>query len=161
MSGKPSLRKCLKAMDIFCTRGKGMGVRAQPHSIAFGGVFHKITKAIFLDDKWWPLLPLTFWVSIGSLFLSKVSICGCCPLPPHLGILAWFYRFFGSNLQGDLFKTWHDQKKLTNTNTKTKTKTMKKTKSFWEPLLRAILETCDLWDICSEWWEDMTWPKNW
>ena len=24
----------------------------------------------------------------------------------------------------------------------------------------AILETCDLWDIWSEWWEDMTWPKN-
>ena len=54
-------------------------------------------------------------------------------------------------------KTWHDQKKMTNT--KTKTKTM--TKTFWEHLLRAILETCDLWDICSEWWEDMTWPKNW
>ena len=27
---------------------------------------------------------------------------------------------------------------------------------------RATLETCDLWDIWSEWWEDMTWPKqNW
>ena len=25
---------------------------------------------------------------------------------------------------------------------------------------RATLETCDLWDICSEWWEDMTWPKK-
>ena len=25
---------------------------------------------------------------------------------------------------------------------------------------KAILETCDLWDICSEWWEDMTWPKK-
>ena len=34
------------------------------------------------------------------------------------------------------------------------------TKTFWEHLLRAILETCDLWDICSEWWEDMTWPKK-
>ena len=45
-------------------------------------------------------------------------------------------------------KTWHDQKKLT------------KTKTFWEHLLRAILETWDLWDICSEWWEDMTWPKK-
>ena len=22
------------------------------------------------------------------------------------------------------------------------------------------LETWDLWDICSKWWEDMTWPKN-
>ena len=22
------------------------------------------------------------------------------------------------------------------------------------------LETCDLWDICSEWWENMTWPKK-
>ena len=32
--------------------------------------------------------------------------------------------------------------------------------TFWENLLRAILETCDLWDICSEWWEDMTWPKR-
>ena len=43
---------------------------------------------------------------------------------------------------------------MTKTNTKTKTNT------FWEHLLRAILETCDLWDICSEWWEDMTWPKK-
>ena len=25
---------------------------------------------------------------------------------------------------------------------------------------RATLETCDLWDIWSEWWEDMTWPKK-
>ena len=24
----------------------------------------------------------------------------------------------------------------------------------------ASLETCDLWDIWSEWWEDMTWPKK-
>ena len=54
--------------------------------------------------------------------------------------------------------TW--PKKLTKTNTKTKTKTNTKTKTFWELLLRAILETCDLWDICSEWWEDMTWPKK-
>ena len=23
-----------------------------------------------------------------------------------------------------------------------------------------ILETCDFWDIWSEWWEDMTWPKK-
>ena len=25
---------------------------------------------------------------------------------------------------------------------------------------RVTLETCDLWDIWSEWWEDMTWPKK-
>ena len=30
----------------------------------------------------------------------------------------------------------------------------------WDPLLRAILETCYLWDICSEWWGDMTWPRK-
>ena len=24
----------------------------------------------------------------------------------------------------------------------------------------AILETCDLWDISSEWWRDMNWPKK-
>ena len=29
---------------------------------------------------------------------------------------------------------------------------------FWH--YRVTLETCDLWDICSEWWEDMTWPKK-
>ena len=29
-----------------------------------------------------------------------------------------------------------------------------------EHLHRAILETCDLWDIWSEWWEDMNWPKK-
>ena len=40
--------------------------------------------------------------------------------------------------------TW--PKKLTKTNTNTKTMTKTKTKSFWEHLLRAILETCDIWD---------------
>ena len=48
----------------------------------------------------------------------------------------------------------------TKTKTKTKANTKTKTKTFWEHLLRAIQETCDLWDICSEWWEDMTWPKK-
>ena len=42
----------------------------------------------------------------------------------------------------------------------TMAKTKTKTNTFWEHLLRAILETCDLWDIWSEWWEDMTWPKK-
>ena len=32
--------------------------------------------------------------------------------------------------------------------------------TFTFDIQRAILETCDLWDICSEWWEDMTWPKK-
>ena len=32
------------------------------------------------------------------------------------------------------------------------TKELTKTKTFWE--------TCDLWDICSEGWEDMTRPKK-
>ena len=27
-------------------------------------------------------------------------------------------------------------------------------------LQRAIFETCDLWDICSEWWENMIWPTK-
>ena len=38
--------------------------------------------------------------------------------------------------------------------------TMTKTTTFWERILRAILETCDLWDICSEWWEDVTRPTK-
>ena len=50
-----------------------------------------------------------------------------------------FERFVQSDEE-----TWHDPKKLTKT--KTKTKTMTKTKIFWEHLLRAILETCDIWD---------------
>ena len=50
---------------------------------------------------------------------------------------------------------WSDQKKtMTKTNTKTKTKT------FREHLQRAIAETCDLCNILSEWWGDMTWPKK-
>ena len=55
-------------------------------------------------------------------------------------------------------ETWPDQKKETKTNTKTKT--MTKTNTFREHLQRAILETCDLRDIWSEWWGDMTWPKK-
>ena len=31
---------------------------------------------------------------------------------------------------------------------------------FWFWHYRVTLETCDIWDIWSEWWEDMTWPKN-
>ena len=31
---------------------------------------------------------------------------------------------------------------------------------FWFWQFRVILETCNLWDIWSEWWGDMTWPKN-
>ena len=31
--------------------------------------------------------------------------------------------------------------------------------SFTEHPQGAILKTCDLWDIWSEWWGDMTWPK--
>ena len=37
---------------------------------------------------------------------------------------------------------------------------MTKTNTIIEQLQRAILETCDLSDIWSEWWEDMTWPKK-
>ena len=50
--------------------------------------------------------------------------------------------------------------KKTMTNTKTKTMTMTKTNTFWEHLQRATLETCDLWDIWSEWWGDMTRPEK-
>ena len=45
---------------------------------------------------------------------------------------------------------------LSNTNTKT----MTKTNAFRKQLQRAILETCDLWDIWSKWWGDMTWPTK-
>ena len=40
------------------------------------------------------------------------------------------------------------------TNTITKTNTIKK------HFQRAIQETCDLWDIWSEWWGHMTWPTQ-
>ena len=52
---------------------------------------------------------------------------------------------FETFVQGDE-KTWHDQNKLTKTNTKTKKMAKTKTNTFWEHLLRAILETCDIWD---------------
>ena len=53
-----------------------------------------------------------------------------------------------------------NKKTMTKTNTKTKAMTMTKTNTFREHIQRATLETCDLWDILSEWWEDMTWPKK-
>ena len=31
---------------------------------------------------------------------------------------------------------------------------------FTFEIQRATLETCDLWDIGSEWWRQMTWPKK-
>ena len=42
--------------------------------------------------------------------------------------------------------------------TLTMTKTM--TNTFREHLQRAIFDTFELWDIWSEWWGDMTWPKK-
>ena len=55
----------------------------------------------------------------------------------------------------------HDMtKKIDKDKYKDKDNDKDKEKTFWEHLLRAILETCDLWDICSEWLEDMTWPKT-
>ena len=51
----------------------------------------------------------------------------------------------------------HDlTKKKTMIKTNSKTKTMTKTNTFGEHLQRAILETCDFWDIWSEGWEDIT-----
>ena len=37
---------------------------------------------------------------------------------------------------------------------------MTKTKTFGEDPERATQETCDHWDIWSEWWGDMTWPTK-
>ena len=58
-------------------------------------------------------------------------------------------------------ETWPDQKKtMTKAKAKTKTKTVTKTNTYREHLQRAILETCDLWNIWSEWWGDMTISDN-
>ena len=35
------------------------------------------------------------------------------------------------------------------------------TKDFTNWHYRVTLETCDLWDIWSEWWGNMTWPTFW
>ena len=42
--GRPSRRKSHKTADFFCMGG------AQPHSIAFGGVFPNITEAILVNE---------------------------------------------------------------------------------------------------------------
>ena len=49
---------------------------------------------------------------------------------------------------------------LTNKKTMTKTMTMTMTMTIGEHPQIATPETFDLWDIWSEWWEDMTWPKK-
>ena len=55
----------------------------------------------------------------------------------------------------------HDlTKKKTMTKTKAKTKTITKTNTIGKNFQKAIQETCDLWNIWSEWWEDLTWPKK-
>ena len=33
--------------------------------------------------------------------------------------------------------------------------------NFYFRHYRVTLETCDLWDIWSEWWGNMTWPSFW
>ena len=44
--GKPSTQKSHKTADFFRMGGGG----AQPHSIAFGGVFPNIIEAILVDE---------------------------------------------------------------------------------------------------------------
>ena len=46
------------------------------------------------------------------------------------------------------------------TETNTNMKTMTKTNALRKHLQRAILETCNLWDIWSDWWGNMTWPTK-
>ena len=53
-----------------------------------------------------------------------------------------------------------EKKTKTMTMTMTMITTMTKTNTFREHLQRAILETCDLWDIWSEGWGNMTWPTK-
>ena len=59
------------------------------------------------------------------------------------------------NLSLPLFHTFS-----ANTKTNTNTKTMTMTNTFREHPERTIFETCDLWNICSEWWENTNWPKG-
>ena len=33
-------------------------------------------------------------------------------------------------------------------------------KCFWNTQIREILDTCELWDIWSDWWENTTWPTK-
>ena len=64
----------------------------------------------------------------------------------------------------NILKTRFEQQKYnnkfiyiyTNTNTNTKTMTMAMTIAFREPLQRANLKTCNIWDFFSDWWEYMT-----
>ena len=57
---------------------------------------------------------------------------------------------------------WPDQKnrQMKTTNINTKTTIMTKTYTFRDHLHGAILETCDLCNIRSEWWGDMNWPRE-
>ena len=54
-------------------------------------------------------------------------------------------------------KTWPDQRK---DNDMTKKKIKTKTNTFRELHQRAILKTCDRWDIWSDLWGDLNWPKK-
>ena len=40
------------------------------------------------------------------------------------------------------------------------TDSLTKVRTLLIDIQRATLETCDLWDIWSKWWGDMTWPKD-
>ena len=50
--------------------------------------------------------------------------------------------------------TWPQKNTMTKINTNTKTNT------FREHIQIVIKETCDFWDMSSEWWGDMTWPTK-
>ena len=123
-------------------------------------------------DIWAELQLRTTEIRIHS-YLSTLSQAGqplvkkykspplLCNFPPTLLIAKqhftdkWFVTFDTFDQSDE--KIWPDQKIPTYLPTYPPTHLCT---SITEHPKGAILETCDLWDIWSEWWEDMTWPKN-
>ena len=101
-----------------------------------------------------------------AMFLAvQTGVCGQLNRWPCHSVTHWWYFYFWDTKSDprDLWplRHWirvrrgHDL-----TQKKTMTKTDTKTKTFREHLQRAIPETCDLYNIWSEWWGDMTRPQR-
>ena len=107
------------------------------------------------------------------LFFQKCHFCLFLPRPTNYGCFHWciVYLFAtrndykhqrgGAKLQNYAFQflavTWQLYRFPCHSLTDSLTHSL--TATFEKHYQRALWETCDPWDILSEWWGDMTWLK--
>ena len=96
---------------------------------------------------------LTYWLTHGTLLIdiqrATPEICDLWDIwLEWWGDMNWpKKRQWQRKRQRQWQRQWHRQRQWQ----------WQTQNTFREHLQSAILETCDIWDIWSEWWGDMTW----